>query len=42
MSILHVILLIGSTFVGAQCSMDVAASVRLLSSGGKCPFSAMT
>ena len=42
MLLLHVIPLIGSTSAVAQCSMDVAASVRLLSPGGKCLSSAMT
>ena len=38
----HVILSIGSTSVSARCSMDVVASIRLTSTGGKCHSSTVT
>ena len=37
----YVFISTGSTFVGAQCSMDAATFVRLASQGGRCLFFAM-
>ena len=37
----HVVISIGSTFVGAQCSMDDATFNHLASQGGRCLSFAM-
>ena len=34
--VLHVVISTSSTFVGAQCSMDVATLAHLVSQGGRC------
>ena len=39
---LHAIISTGSTSVGARCSTDGVASVRLVSLGDRCLFFAMT